>query len=186
MANKKRTSAPKISLSSHRIARAVALLLALVFALGSLISCAPHYGHCELGIRLRETYKDYDTGGAYDVAYSDGTMIVGVLRFSFAACLEASIPITMTQHKWAEFYIKRAEGMENLSEIKTEGDTPYFTYNQRGNDSVSYRYLVSFYITPNAYFVITFIYAEGYADKLEPEALGYIRSVYLVENYKAG
>lgn len=166
--------------------RAVALFVVLVLLVGSLLSCAPHYGHCELGLRLRETYKNYDTGGAYDVAYSDGTMIVGVLRFSFAACLEASIPITMTQDKWARFYIKYAEGADNLSEIMTEGDTPYFTYNHRGEDGALYRYLVSFYITPNAYFVVTFIFSEGYADRLEPEALGYIRSVYLIENYKAG
>ncbi len=162
---------------------AALLLLALLF---SLISCAPRYQHCELGIRLRETYKDYSTDGAYDVAYSDGSMIVGMLRFSFAACLEASIPITMTQQKWAEFYLKRAEKMENLSEISERGDTPYFTYNQRGNDGKTYRYLVSFYITPNAYFVITFIFMEDYAENLMAEALGYIDTVYLVDGYKAG
>lgn len=160
---------------------AVILILALALA-----SCAPKYEHCELGIVLPTDFTDYEIGDAYDVAYSDGTMIVGMLRFSHAACLSAEIPITMTQHKWAEFYLERAGGLDNLTGIQTRGDTPYFTYTIDGYDGVTYRYIPSFYITPNAYFVITFIFGEDYAAEATLEALSYIDTVYLVNNYKAG
>ena len=165
----------------HTLA-SVLLVIALVF---SLVSCAPRYQHCELGILLPDSFEKYEIGKAYDVAYSDGTMIVGMLRFSFAACLNAGIPITMNQDKWAEYYLEHAEGLDNLSEINRRGSTPYFTYTMEGDDGATYRYIPSFYITPYAYFVITFIFGEDYAAEATLEALEYIDTVYLLDNYKA-
>lgn len=165
--------------------RAVAAVVIFALLL-SLASCAPVYEHCELGIRLPESFENYEIGAAYDKAYTDGTMIVGMLRFSFAACLNSSIPITMTQHKWAEFYLERAEGLDNLSEIQTRGATPYFTYTMPGEDCTTFRYMPSFYITPNAYFVITFIFPEDFAAVATLEALDYIDSVYHINNYQEG
>ncbi len=169
-------------MAKHLRVLAALLVLSLVFLLAS---CAPRYEHCELGIRLPESFERYEIGKAYDVAYSDGTMIVGMLRFSFGACPNAGIPITMDQYRWAEYYLEHAEGLDNLSEIKTRGSTPYFTYTMEGDDGATYRYIPSFYITPYAYFVITFIFGEDYAAEATLEALDYIDTVYLIDNYKA-
>lgn len=163
--------------------RIVALLLALV-ELFLLASCSDRkYEHCEIGITLDESFEEYDSDGRFDMSYSDGKVMIGVLRFSFEACLKDDIPISMSDYTFAKFYRAKATSLEDVSEVELYGYLPYFTYTLAGVDESLYRYIATFYKTPNAYFLVMYItpdeYARAYPERID-ELIGriYFKSIY--------
>ncbi len=137
--------------------RIISLVIILALAL-SLVSCYGEpegFGHAELKLNLPRSFDDFDTGGAYDVAYSREGMVVGILRLSFEMCSKEGIPTYMSPLVFAKFYSNKAGNI--AGDIEAEGDIPYFTYTLLGDDNLSYTYMPTFYVSHHAYFVVTFI-----------------------------
>ena len=86
-------------------------LLLIIATLLSLCACdkGQHIEYCELGIILTKDFKNYDSEGAFSIAYSDGKTVVGISRFSFVDCEELGLPSTMTPLKLAEVYLERMD-----------------------------------------------------------------------------
>ena len=132
--------------------------------------------YCELGIVLNIDFEPYDSGGTFDVAYSDGEVIMGVLRYSFVDCEEYGLLSTLTPQKLAEVYRDKSG---KTAEIFTEGDVPYYFY----STSDSLTYLVSFYRTPYAYYVITYITPLTNFDSVFEDIIEYMTSAYILEEH---
>ena len=106
------------------------LFLILPLAL-SLVSCSREVRaeHCELGIILSSDFEPCDTGGAFDLAYSDGELTVGMVRVSYAALVDSGIPATLSVRELAELY--RASSGHSKT-VFDYGDTVYYTYTAGG------------------------------------------------------
>ena len=155
-------------------------LLALAFAMLLLgIGCKkktfePFYGHCEGKIDLPKSFSPQDTGGAYDVAYSDGVVLVGILRLSYAVMESEGVPSSMSPEAFADRYY-RVVALEGISatETRDDGDVVYYTYELMADGGKAYTYMPTFYFTPYAYFVITYVVpSELFAEK-QQTLLGY-------------
>ena len=135
--------------------------------------------YCELGIILPKDFDEYDSGGAYNIAYSDGKTIVGIARYSFVDCEEYGLLTTFTPMKLAEVYLDMMDRTVDET-VKKQGDVPYFTYTETADDGSQYFYMPTFYRTPYAYFVITFITPKVREVQGRVEFLEYIETVYLI------
>lgn len=159
------------------------LLIATAF---SIVSCKTdnetRVEFCELGIVLGEGFETYDSEGAFNVAYSDGKTIVGISRFSFVDCEEYGILTTFTPRKFAEVYLQRL-GRTVDEGVKLHGDVPYFTYTNVDSDGQTYFYMPTFYRTPYAYFLITFITPKTREAVGRVEFLDYTSTVYILNEY---
>lgn len=159
-------------------------LILLMAILLSLASCSneKRVEYCELGIILTDDFITYDTDGAFNVAYSDGNTIVGIARFSFVDCEELGLLSTFTPLKLANVYLEMMD--RTVDEVvKVRGDIPYFTYTETAEDGSKFFYMPTFYRTPYAYFVITFITPKAREDEGRVEFYGYMDTVYLLEEY---
>ena len=160
----------------------VALLLLLSLSLSSCGGGNEKDGikieHNELGIVLPRSFSRLDASDSFDIAYSNGEIFVGILRISLDYAAEANMPTTLTPMKLCEYYRRESE-TENSSSIAVHGDVPYYSY-VAGKDEGAYFYLPSFYVTPYAYFVITFITPVERGEALTEEILSYISGVYLI------
>ena len=157
-------------------------LLILICILTSLVSCGNEkkIEYCELGIVLTKDFCEYDSGGAYSVAYSDGKTIVGIARYSFVDCEEYGLLSTYTPLKLANVYLDMMDRTVDET-VKTQGDVPYFTYTKVAEDGSQYFYMPTFYRTPYAYFVITFITPKSREVQGRVEFLEYVKTVYLID-----
>ena len=166
-----------------KISLPIALLLILAL-LTSLTSCSneKRVEYCELGIILTDDFITYDTDGAFNVAYSDGNVIVGIARYSFVDCVELGLLSTYTPLKLASVYLDMMDRTVNET-VKSYGDIPYFTYTETAEDGSSYFYMPTFYRTPYAYFVITFITPKAREDEGRVEFFSYMDTVYLLSEY---
>ena len=156
-------------------------LLVVLTLLFSLFSCGDRrFSHCELSITLPSAFSDYDTGGIYDVAMSDGSIIIGILRLSFEACIRDSVPITMDAEKFARYYKGQGgAGLGDASDIVTSEDVVYFTYTLDGMDGGKYFYMPTFYVSPYAYFVVTFITDYNFREAAKGDILNYSSTVFI-------
>ncbi len=154
------------------------LLLAVVI---SLAACAEEvkYGHCEIELPLPKSFEEHDSGGVYDVSYSDGRMIVGLLRLSYSACVAEGISTAMSPSRFGEYYRKKALTGIETSEMLNHGDVPYYTYEIEGG-GMKYKYVATFYFTPYAYIAITYIFPAVAYDELIGEVLSYAEGVKIV------
>ena len=170
--------------SVRNLTRPIALLL-LLAVLASLVGCKDKpavYGHCELTIELPEAYKEYDAGDAYDVAYTDGTVILGILRLSYEVCSLEDIPIMMSPELFAEYYRTLALVGIEASETRYAGDVPYYTYSQSSLGGESFTYMPTFYFTPYAYFILTYILPTEQLGFMQESLLGYAGTVKITAN----
>ena len=161
-------------------------LTLLIATLLSLASCKQEnetrIEYCELGIVLDKGFETYDSDGAFSVAYTDGKTIVGISRFSFVDCEEQGILTTFTPRKFAEVYLERLGRVVDES-VKLHGDVPYFTYTNVDSDGQQYFYMPTFYRTPYAYFIITFITPKSREAVGRAEFLKYTSTVYILNQY---
>ena len=160
---------------------AILLILSLLFSLTSC-SDAQRVEYCELGIVLTKDFKPYETDGAFNVAYSDGSVIVGIARYSFVNCEELGLLTTFTPLKLANVYLEMMDRTVDET-VKKRGDIPYFSYTETAEDGSEYFYMPTFYRTPYAYFVITFITPKVREAQGRNEFYGYMDTVYLLEEY---
>lgn len=167
----------------RKISLPVSILLILSLLL-SLASCSDteRVEYCELGIVLTKDFETYEDDGAFDIAYSDGKVIVGISRYSFVNCEELGLLSTYTPLKLAQVYLKKMDRTVD-EDINKRGDIPYFTYTETAEDGSQYFYMPTFYRTQYAYFVITFITPKAREVEGRVEFYGYMDSVYLLEEY---
>ena len=151
------------------------IFIAILFSLGSC-SSEVRMEHCELGIILPDGFEPYDSDGTFDVAYTDGELIAGLARVSYPAGIESGVSSTLTAHSFAEIYADRSGRVDSI--VFDYGDCAYFTYADTV-DYTTYRYTHTFYKTPYAYFVISFISKEGSAWSIEG-TLKLTKNVYLI------
>lgn len=159
--------------------------LVLIFAFLISILTGAHekrVEYCELGIILTDDFITYDSGGAFNVAYSDGKTVVGICRYSFVDCEELGLLTTYTPKRLATVYLEML-GRTVDESVKVRGDVPYFTYTDTSQDGEEYFYMPTFYRTPYAYFVITFITPKVREVEGRVEFYGYMDTVYLLDEY---
>ena len=164
------------------VRKLLSLLLILSLVLVASTSCSTVRRHCEISIDLPSRFTDYDSGKSFDLAYSDGSIIVGILRLSFDACLKDNVPITMSPESFAAFYRKSASGVDGLTEVEVYGDVPYFSYELDGEGSGRYFYMPTFYVSPYAYFVISFITDVNFVEGAKNDIFSFIDTVRINNN----
>ena len=166
-----------------KIKTIISLLLILGLTL-SFVSCSnkKDFVYCELGIVLTKDFEEYDTDGAFNVAYSDGNVIVGISRYSFVNAEELGLLSTYTPEKLAEVYLKKMDQATDEG-VKNFGDVPYFSYTKSSQEGLEYFYMPTFYRTPYAYFVITFITPKQRENEGRGEFFEYMSTVYILEEY---
>ena len=167
--------------SVRNLTRLIAFIL-LFSTLMMLVACkdkATVYGHCELTIDLPDNYVEYDSSDVYDVAYTDGVVIVGILRLSYEACATEGIPTMMSPELFAEYYRTLALSGIDATETKQVGDVPYYTYSQSSLGGESFTYMPTFYFSPYAYFVLTYILPTDQLGFMQESLLGYATTVKL-------
>lgn len=157
--------------------RLTALFLLVALLLG-LSSCSdddaippteyyPH--HCELALPLPYTYAEMKSD-TFDAAFTDGVAVVGMIRISFSASVAGGIPTTLSPRQYAEYYmlLSRRE-----CEIVTEGDVPYYTYEENG-----YFYTMTFYRSQYAYFTVMYSCASEKREAYESNFIKYATGAY--------
>ena len=167
----------------RRINLSVSLLL-LVSLLLSFASCSneQRIEYCELGIVLTKDFEEYESDGAFNVAYTDGNVIVGIARYSFVDCEQLGLLTTFTPLKLAKVYLDMMDRTVD-EKVKRHGDIPYFTYTETAEDGSKFFYMPTFYRTQYAYFVITFITPKSREAEGRVEFLNYMSTVYILEEY---
>lgn len=160
------------------LSKSLAIILAAVLILTACVT-EERYGHCELFIKLPESFDEYDSGGVYDVAYSDGPMIVGFLRISYDVCVDEDIPAMMSPIYFAPLYKELALSDAVVSELRESGDVPYYVYTLESGGDTAHTYVATFYFTPYAYFVITYVVSSFNYPLCEENILEYAASVYI-------
>ena len=151
----------------------IILLLSLAF----LVSCEKQYEYCELGFKLSGDYKERNVSEAFDKAFTNGRVVIGINRMSFDACLDNGILPTHTPKKFASIYKEKISVSENTSEVEQIGDVPYFTY-KRSSEEIEYLYVATFYCSQYAYFVVTFISPNTNESMLITEFLEIANTMY--------
>ena len=172
----------------RRLLRAAAQLLLVVIAASVLFGCKKDvkkrvYGHCELTLDLPPRFSDYDSGDTYDAAYSDGEVLVGFLRLSFDVCRTEGIPTTMSPRAFADHYYRTValEGIE-VGETRSDGDVVYYTYELSTESGKGYTYMPTFYFTPYAYFIVTYVVPSEIFEEKQATLIGYAKSFKIVDN----
>lgn len=158
------------------IAATLAVLIILLLVINALLS-GDVYGHGELVIDLPSEFEERSTDEVYDVCYTDGTVTVGIMRLSFDACVGDGIPTTLSPRQFAEYYRSYALGGIHTTSTQTKGDVVWYTYTQGSSSGMSYTYMPTFYFSPYAYFIVTYILPTGDYIYKQDELLGYAESV---------
>ena len=161
------------------ICKLLSVLLLLSLTLTLLASCKKReYGHGELTIDLPREFKDHDSDEHYDACYSNGTVVVGILRVSFDAIASENWTPTMSPLVFAETYYKQnALSGIPVTETEVRGDVVWYTYSQSSAGGMSYTYMPTFYFSPYAYFIVTYILPSGDYEYKKETLLSYAESV---------
>ena len=164
--------------------RKIIPFILIVSTILSFVSCKKEnrVEYCELGIILPEEFVPYDSEGSFNTAYSDGKSIVGITRYSFVECDELGLVTSLTPYKFAGVYLEMLDRQVDTPVIE-HGDVPYFTYTVSKEDGSQYFYMPTFYRTPYAYFVITFITPKSRDGVGRAEFLEYVSTVYILSEY---
>ena len=157
------------------IRRAFCLLIAAFISL-SLIACSGEtvMEHCEIGMRLSSRFEVAELLG-YDVAYSDGDLVVALTRISFTAAADEGIPASLSPEAFARLYVDKI-GLSRES-VREYGDFPYVAYTVGDAEVIE-----AFLRTPYAYFIVSFFRTDTTKWSFE-EALSLVESIYLKEDF---
>ena len=167
--------------------RTLTVMLLLISLTLALTSCknreAEDYSvqYCELGLELSAGFESYDSDGAFDTAFYDGNVIVGMTRYSFVDCIEYGFLSTLDPLRFAEVHLEKT-GRENIA-VLTSGDVPYYCYTLTNSSAKEYFYMLTFYRTPYAYFVVTFITPASRANEMMDTFFKYAHSAYIDNEY---
>ena len=138
--------------------RIIPLILALL-SVFLLVSCTSEHTYAEFTLTAPRDYKEYDSKGSYDLAFTDGYATVGIVRISLVSAEQSGLDITYTPGDFAELYMEKA-GIDSVLQI--EKDIPYYTYFQTVSGK-KYYYLAAFYRTEGAYFTVSCMVEQSMA-----------------------
>lgn len=175
--------------------RIISLFLAAILLL-SLFGCSDvrEFRHCEMILRLPRDFSLVEEGEPFvisdgsgkeisfttsneksvDMALCDGNCAVTLVRISTEAAAAAGIFPALSQLEFAKFYIERILKLDALCQLIS--DIPYCTYEKRSNGT-DFSFLLSFFRTPNAYFVLSFITTADRFDAMMPTLTEYVVEV---------
>ena len=157
------------------------LMLLIIATLLSLASCTSReQTYCELGFTLPRGFVQLSAPDDFDLAFENGNQVIGVRRLSFGAVLEDGMLTTHSPERFAEIYRERI-GVNSASDVFMHGDVPYFIYTLYSGGT--YTYMPTFYRTPYAYFIITFICKNEMNEGTRVKFLGVCDSVYILPQY---
>ena len=152
------------------------IFLLLLLIPSSVVSCSREVKmeHCELGITLSRDFEEVSDSD-YDVAYSDGELVVGFTRISFAAAANEGIPASLSEIAFARLYADKV-GISR-DKILEYGEFNYITLKLDNG----YRSTEVFLRTPYAYFIVSFVHRDGGGWNLE-KTLKLLSDIYLIDN----
>ena len=164
--------------------RALIAALLVPAALLSLVSCKKDINveYCELGIVLTKDFEKYDSNEVFDDAYSNGEAIVAFTRYSFVDCIEYGFLSTLTPERFAEVHLEKS-GKSDSTSVEQSGDVPYYCYTNKDSLGNEYFYMLAFYRTPYAYFVITFITPAYKSEEMLDKFIKIANSAYILEEH---
>lgn len=177
--------------------RRIASLILTLAAVLSLLGCGEEgvrFTHCEMTLNLPDTFFEVASGEYFviencdgeqiafsaegaigtDLSVCNGLVAITLLRLSHEAAAGEGVPPMLTQLDFARFYLTL---IEREAEIKLHSGVPYFTYESIGSGGESFTFLLSFFQTPHAYFVLSFITTTDNFEALLPDVLTYIGCV---------
>lgn len=156
--------------------KTIALLLALILSL-FLFSCKKEVvmEHCEVRMTLSREFERIENSD-FDVAYSDGELVIGFTRISYSAAATEGIPASLSEEAFARLYADKVGLSRDL--ISSYGD---FTYLSCMLESY-HRSTDVFIRTPYAYFIVSFTHKEGGKWTLE-KTLSLLKEISLNEDY---
>lgn len=137
--------------------------------------------YCELCLTLSDGFEPYDSDGAFDVAYYDGNAIVGMTRYSFVNCIEYGFLSTLDPMRFAEVHLEKTEKKDIT--VMQDGDVPYYCYTLTNSSENKYFYMLTFYRTPYAYFVITYVTPAERSEQMKDVFLKYAQSARIDDEY---
>ena len=159
-----------------RIFGKILALFALVGLAACLFSCdkTSTFTHCEMLLTLPDDYEKtsgdepfiiYDKNGfprvfttsnaaSTDMIFSSEDALITLVRISKEAALEDGIPEFLTQLDFAGYYLSQS-GID--AQIELHRDIPYYTYGLTSEEGEDFTILLTFYATPYAYFIISYI-----------------------------
>lgn len=151
------------------------LLLSLLF---SFFACTAErvYSHCEMVLPLTEDFEVIENSD-FDVAYSNGTAAVALLRISFSAAFIQGIPETFNTEEFGAFWLRQCSRTAEITRYRT---IAHCTYEERSGGT-DYYCLAAFYRTQYAYFVVICTVKSTLKDEWNPKFLDYISGVYFVD-----
>ena len=155
--------------------RILSLSFLLLFVISFLTSCGgvKEFTHCELTLPLGRDFEEKESTD-YDLLLSDGKIAVAVTRITFIAGYNQGIPDTYSAKAFANFFMKKSGNGDTVLML---GDVPYFTYTADGKNTEMF-YLVTFYRSLNAYFIVTYASKEQDREETEARMFDYVASVY--------
>lgn len=153
--------------------RIVFLLLILAGVL-FLPACSEpaDYSHAEMRISLPESFSRIEKEN-YDAAFSDGRIIVALLRLSFAAAYNDGIPETMNSNEFARFWMNRSG---NDAAVQLYEGVDYAEYSEEV-EGEEYYYVTAFYRSRYAFFVVVFAARADSEADFRSEIFEYMTSV---------
>ena len=156
----------------------VFVLLSVIF---SLFACKKEktYGHCELVIGLDKDFYE-EKNSDFDITYTNGTYVVGILRVSFDAAYAEGIPETLNARQFGAFWLSECERPSEILQYNGV-DCAEYEENVLG---VDYYYLAAFYRSSYAYFVVLFGTQKKDKEAGRVKFLTYSTDIYFLENYK--
>ncbi len=155
--------------------RLIKLSILVLTVISLLVSCGKKpYGHLEIVVPLGDDFEKSETED-FDVSYSNGECVVGIIRMSFAACIEAGISEAMTPKDFGAYWLTRVGRDE--APVLVDESTPYATYyDSEGMSEVFY--MATFYRSPYAYFVVLYSCMAQDRERLRSVFLDYAENTY--------
>lgn len=158
------------------------LLLLIIATLLSLTACTSRkQTYCEIGFTLPRGFVELSAPDDFDLAFENGDQIIGIRRLSFGAVMEDGMLTTYLPQQLAEIYRERI-GVNGASDVSMNGDVPYFVYTLYSTGG-TYTYMPTFYRTPYAYFIITFICKNNMDEGTRVKFFEVCDSVYILPEY---
>ncbi len=151
----------------------ILIILTLAATLITCVGCSDEtlYGHCELVIPLTDDYYEVSEPN-FDISYSNGVYGIAITRISYVAALSSGLPETMTSADFGEYWLKENSRIANI----INDEITYTEYSDGEGDEESF-YLVAFYRTRYAYFVVMFVADATREDTGRAEFLSFARGI---------
>ncbi len=149
------------------------LILAVSLCLG-FASCnkKPRYSHAELVLPLTDDFNESEND-SFDASFTNGQIAVAILRISFVGAEVEGFGEALNETQFGNFWLKKCDRVADIEEYH---GVSFCEYTEQAYGK-SYSYLVAFYRSLSAYFVVMFATEENIYDEHRQKILEYARGV---------